>query len=516
MNDQFNRPSGQGSAGEDSGRGADSHSGSTPGFNPPPQGYTRQGGWQAPGGQYQGSGGYSNNGNGQQRPPYYQYGNYQQNPYQAPPNSGNGWQQPSAPGPQKEQPKYQWNFEDYDRLDPIRKRGKKNRGLVVFGVAVLLLMALALVFVSGFGIYNYMSFDSSVAEAGPGSSSPDTAVPDDKTDESLPAVNRDDSVQLEIESRPEEAVVDGKMTIPQVAQAVLPSVVGVVKYERTDFYEPTGVGSGIIMTESGYIVTNAHVVENASDIKIILHNGDPYPAVLVGTDRQTDLAVLKIEAEGLVPAVFGDSTQVVVGETVLAIGNPAGLELAGSVTQGIVSAVDRIVRTTTYTMNYIQTDAAINPGNSGGALVNEYGQVIGINSSKIFATGFEGLGFAIPVADAQPIINDLISHGRVTGRVVLNITAREVDEYDVRKYGVPLGLRVETVNQNVIPGENTLQKNDIITHIAGERVTNFDEVKTILKQHKAGDIVTLTVYRQITSMQSDTFEVQLALVEDQS
>lgn len=209
----------------------------------------------------------------------------------------------------------------------------------------------------------------------------------------------------------------------------------ITTYVNYQNYQAEGMGSGIIIREDGYIVTNAHVVEGAKGITVQLGDGTSYEGRLVGSDSKTDLAVVKVDAENLPAATFGNSDQVKMGEKVLAIGNPQSMDFAGSVTQGIVSGLNRQITaggqngtTVTHYTNLIQTDAAINPGNSGGALVNEYGQVIGINSAKVIATGAEGMGFAIPSNEVKPIVDDLIAYGRVTGRVRLGIYATEVDE----------------------------------------------------------------------------------------
>lgn len=495
MNDQFDKDKKESSGFEDNTsessqkqeptRPSDNDSGySNNGFgNSPYQNNNRQN----PNNQYPPPNGFYNN-----RPP-------QQNPYQYNPNRG--WQNPN-----REEPQYQWNFDDYDRLDMKQSKRKKNKGQFVFGMFLLGLLVVSLISISAYGIYT--SFVALPEQSATGTDSSQGDGSDSQT--STPS--------LDIQGKPNQdnlvPAIGSQMTIPQVAKSVSPSVVGVVQFVRADYYEPSGVGSGIIMSEDGYIITNAHVVQGSSDLKVILDNGEPYEAKLIGADAQTDLAVLKIEATGLVAAQFGSSKDLMVGETVVAIGNPAGMELAGSVTRGIISALDREVKTSSYAMNYIQTDAAINPGNSGGALVNEYGQVIGINSSKIVAEGYEGIGFAIPIDDARPIIEDIIANGRVTGRVVLGITATIVDEVDVRKYNVPLGLRVMSVAESSDIAAKGVQPRDIITHIDENRVTTLDEVKAVLQEHKAGDIVHLKVFRQLNLMQSSTYEVDIALMED--
>ena len=243
------------------------------------------------------------------------------------------------------------------------------------------------------------------------------------------------------------STVSGELTPQEVAKKVIPSVVCIQNYQRSnnnsmfffgggaqsgdagDEVSPASEGSGIIATSDGYIITNAHVVEGASSLKVILSDGTSYEAQLVGSDSITDLAVIKIDATGLQAAEFGSSGDLEVGDSVMAIGNPGGLELSSSVTQGIVSALNRQITNseTGYTMDCIQTDTAINPGNSGGALVNMYGQVVGINSSKIVAEGYEGLGFAIPIDDAQSVISNLKEYGYVKDRAVLGITGQYLD-----------------------------------------------------------------------------------------
>ena len=444
--------------------------------------------------------------NGYYPPPGYQqrgYAGYTP-PYQYSANTG--WQQPESRGVGK----YEWRYEDYERSGRGGGKRKRNRGLVVVVVCVICVVVVGLVGISGYSIYtslNDAELPAALAEA--------EQNPAAEGDTSAPAVAYDD-FQLNITGKPEindTIPVGGKMTIPQVAQTVSPSVVGVVKYQNAQFLEPTGMGSGIIMSDTGYIITNAHVVEQADTVVVYIEGEEEtgYEAVIVGADAQTDLAVLKIEADNLTSAQFGNSDELEVGETVLAIGNPAGLELAGSVTQGIVSAVNRQVATSSYTMTYIQTDAAINPGNSGGPLVNEYGQVIGINSSKIAQVGYEGIGFAIPINDAEPIINDLISTGRVTGRVMLGISGETVNEIVANNYNVPMGVQILEITRGDV---NELRKGDIITHIDGESTKTFDDIRAVLNKHKVGDTVTLTLYRQLSVMQNQTLEVDLVLIED--
>ena len=230
------------------------------------------------------------------------------------------------------------------------------------------------------------------------------------------------------------------LTTPEIVDKVGPAVVGIIN--KTTYGNAYGYygffgqdvdkeieqssGSGVIISSDGYIVTNNHVIENATKLTVILNTGVEYDGKVVGRDASTDLAVVKIEAQNLTFAQMGNSSSLRVGETAIAIGNPLGQEFAGTTTKGIVSGLNRSVTIDNTTMNLIQTDAAINPGNSGGALVNEYGHLIGINTAKISSSTLEGLGFAIPIDEAKPIIEELITNGYVTGRPVIGIAGRAV------------------------------------------------------------------------------------------
>lgn len=312
------------------------------------------------------------------------------------------------------------------------------------------------------------------------------------------------------------------MSDQDIAAKLTPSVVCIQNYQVTRNYgfmqtdtsdssvSPASEGSGIIMSEDGYIITNAHVVEDATSLKVMTSDGETYEAQLVGSDTVTDLAVVKIDATGLTAAEFGSSEDLRVADKVMAIGNPGGHELSSSVTIGYVSALNRAIanNTTGYTMEYIQTDAAINPGNSGGALINEYGQVVGINSAKISATGYEGLGFAIPIDTAQPIISDLIQYGYVKDRAVLGISGQFIDSMTGRFYGLPQGEYVAQLNSSEAQASG-LQVGDVITAIDGQQLDSESTLRSAILSKKPGDTVTLQVYRSSTQ-QSATVELKLS------
>ncbi len=313
----------------------------------------------------------------------------------------------------------------------------------------------------------------------------------------------------------ETANTGTELATTEIAKQVGPAVVGitsVVQGQMSIFGSATqssAQGSGIILSADGYIVTNNHVVADASSVSVTLNTGTDYEAKVIGMDVQTDLAVIKIEPqEELTVAKLGDSTALEVGERVVAIGNPMGLEFFGSVTQGIVSAVNRTISIDNRTMNLIQTDAAINSGNSGGALINARGEVIGINSVKVTSSGVEGMGFAIPISEANPIISDLLEYGYVKGRPIIGISTRDVSEYMSKSYSWPQGAQVMSVTSDSARNAG-LQQGDIITAADGQKVTTGEELNKIKDQHKPGDALKLEVYKYATG-QTENVEVTLS------
>ena len=237
------------------------------------------------------------------------------------------------------------------------------------------------------------------------------------------------------------------------------------------------------------------------EVEVVLNTGTTYKAEIIGQDSKTDLAVLKItpENETLTAAVLGDSTTVEVGELAVAIGNPMGMEFSGSVTAGIISAVNRTMTIDNRTYNLIQTDAAINSGNSGGALINQYGEVIGINSVKLSSEGVEGMGFAIAISEAKPIINDLMQSGHVTGRPLVGIGITET------RYG----LFISSIQEGSGAEEAGLQVNDMILEVDGQKVTSTSEVNEIRDTKKPGDYLTFKILRE-----SETMEISVKLTEE--
>lgn len=305
--------------------------------------------------------------------------------------------------------------------------------------------------------------------------------------------------------RQEPSEANGEaLDIPSVAEKVGPAIVGIVsKGNVSGFFPQTvdlGSGSGIIITEDGYVVTNYHVVEGATEVSVVLSTGEEYSAVLKGADERSDLAVIKIDAHDLPVASFGVSSDMRVGEQVIAIGNPLGLELQGSITVGYLSSANRTIEVDGRDMKLIQTDAAINPGNSGGALVNLYGEVIGINTVKMQATGVEGLGFAIPSDEAKPIIEDILEYGYVRGRPQIGISGQDITDQYARYYNLQPGVLVREVYEGSAAAAAGVQVGDVITKINGTKISSVTELNNEKEKYKAGEEIELTIYRDNKEM----------------
>ncbi len=300
------------------------------------------------------------------------------------------------------------------------------------------------------------------------------------------------------------------LTTPEIVDKVGPAVVGIINkttfgnaYGYYGFYGANldeeieqGSGSGVIISADGYIVTNNHVVENATKISVITNTGKEFDARVIGKDPSTDIAVIKIDVTGLIYAQMGTSSDLRVGDTAIAIGNPLGQEFAGTTTKGIISGLNRSVTIDNKSLNLIQTDAAINPGNSGGALVNEYGHLIGINTAKISSNTLEGLGFAIPIDEAKPIIEELVKNGYVTGRPVIGIGGRAVTKEDARAYNMKVGVYVLSLTPNGPAYMSGIKIGDIIVECEGEPIETVDDINEIKNKKSAGDEIKVKIYRQ--------------------
>ncbi len=408
---------------------------------------------------------------------------------------------------------YQWDFNKYESVEQGRTQNQKKssgKGLKVFLGIIAALVGICVISLSSVGIYKMLSGENGFF---PVEQEPEGTIGfiGDEEKNELP--------KLDLQDIPEDSTVstDGKLSATEVYKMASPSVVGIVQYQYSYSFEPAGSGSGIILSEDGYIVTNAHVIDGAEMVKVVLYNEEEYEAVIVGSDKQTDIAVLKIEANNLVEAEFGDSSQVEIGETVYALGNPGGLSLQSSFTDGMISGLNRVITTddSIYSMTVLQTSAAINPGNSGGALINEYGQVIGITSSKIVSTDYEGIGFAIPTEQAKPIIEEIINNGYVSGRARLGITGTTIDSVTAKYYDVPEGVQIITIEEDGSLFGTEAKVGDIIIAYNGEDVTRMEDLQGFLAESKPGDEVELTLYRySATRMNDRTFTVTIKLAEN--
>ncbi|MBQ8435171.1 MAG: trypsin-like peptidase domain-containing protein [Oscillospiraceae bacterium] len=327
----------------------------------------------------------------------------------------------------------------------------------------------------------------------------------------------------------EQAYMDenGKYTVEGIAAVISPKIVEIYIYEKKNSEIISKSGSGIIVSHDGYIVTNTHVLDGAEKYVVKTHDGATYNAELKGRDAKTDIAVVRIDANGLIPAQFGDSNQVVQGESVVCAGNPEGL--TGSITEGIVSGLNRKIKTeqTGFEMNCIQTDAAISPGNSGGALVNMYGQVIGITSSKYAATTSEGLGFAIAINDAKPIIEELINQGYVSGRVrigitfysayanYMNVMFKEEFGFDIPKE-LENSLWIEEISNDCDISNTELKPKDFILSIDGKKVGDYESLESVIKGKSGGDKVTAKCARVSDKGEISYFDIEFKLMADRS
>ena len=396
---------------------------------------------------------------------------------------------PHSEAPHSEAPHFETLKDDKPVKTEIKKKDKK-RGLGAGGIAILVAVCILVSALAGFGgAYMYGEVKNSGIIGG-------------------------NVVVNKVESSGEQvSITQGSVSevIANISDTVVEiTTEAVVKGSFFGNYVSEGAGSGVIMSEDGYIITNNHVISGADTIKVRAKDGTEYSATLISTDSQADIAVIKVDANSLHAVTFGSSDSVTVGEPAIAIGNPLG-ELGGTVTTGIVSALDREVAIDGNTMRLLQTDASINPGNSGGGLFNMKGELIGIVNAKSAGSDVEGLGFAIPVDTAYAVATELISKGYVSGRPMLGITIAEISSMnDYMKYAnSELGKYIEGFGVYVVADERgNFQLGDRIVAVDGTNVESLDNISGILSNHSVGDEVTVTVYRS-----RKTEEVKVTLVE---
>lgn len=388
------------------------------------------------------------------------------------------------------------------------KKKSKKKGLKVVLSIVAIILALSIAF--GIG-----------ASVGRNDSNPS---------DSSESVTGDGTV-ITNEETPDSAEVTGeKLTTEQIAEIGRASNVGVLVYTSSGYQSTeteAGEGTGIVAKrsedgKSTYILTCAHVISDKGvSVKILLEDGTTYDADIVGYDQQTDVGVLKVNTTKLTCATFGDFSKLKVGSPVYAVGNPGGSEFFGSVTNGIVSAISRSINNEIgYTMDCIQHNAAINPGNSGGALLNEYGQVIGINSSKIASTEYEGMSFSVPISTALEVANDLIAKGYVPNRPKLGITYSLASSHNtyamiVQIKGLPAGsLIIRSISTDSDLKTSDIQVGDMITAVNGKELDTADVLLDIIDKSSVGDELKLKICRVSTDYSLEEFEVSAKLIED--
>ena len=368
-------------------------------------------------------------------------------------------------------------------IAPPEKKKKSRRGLWIF----LALLSVLLVVVVVAVVHSLGDHGGAVLPDGDGDASSIIHL-GGEVETTIPVVKAEEGLRLQLEEKMGE-----ELTIQQVYAAVNPAVITVVTNEQVG----SSVGTGVLMTEDGYFITNAHVIDGGKSCWIILASGVTYDAQLVGYDAEMDLAVLKaVDAKGLPTARFASSDNAVVGDTVYAIGNPLGIELRGTLTNGIISAVNRDVEMDGRTLTLLQTNAALNNGNSGGPLINTAGQVIGINVMKMTNRGMdyeatvEGLGFALPMSDMVFVVNDILAHGYFRGIPTIGIMVMTKSHEDGSTY-----VLVDSVTKGSGAEKAGLQAGDIVLAADGEAMDDINDLLMVRRNHGVGDTTVLTIRR---------------------
>lgn len=479
-----------------------------------------------------------------QTPPRDGYSPQQNGYYQQTPYYGSPYQQQYNPSQAQQayrpmQPQQGYNQQPsmgYYRTDtneyiyspnPPKKKGGAGKAAIIVIVSLLCIFVVSIMFYSAYsfvtdgssmnsdGLYNrHETNDELDGRWRPSDGKNDkedknNTFTDDDTEKinegAAPAVGELTAIR-DFPTIEQLAAPDDAMPLPDIYDKVSKSVVGI----SCPVKNGTQTGTGFIISEDGYVVTNAHVIDGATSIMIVDGELNEYNAEVIGSDTQTDIAVLRINPDeiDLAPVEFGKSGELRIGELTVAIGNPLGFDLYGTMTTGIVSGLDRSVTIGDYNMNLLQTSASINHGNSGGPLIDAYGRVIGITSAKIDSTYGEGLGFAIPIDEAVPIIESLIRYGYVPGRPAIGISGQDIDDMISLFYNMPKGFYVMKVVEGSGADKAGIRTGDIIIGIEGETVKTMEELNAVKNNFAVGDTVTLTIYRG-----GQNFDVDVTLTE---
>lgn len=387
---------------------------------------------------------------------------------------------------------YQFTFDDLDPFyeEALKKQRKNSTGKFLKSLAVFALFVAFTVTVSFGSVYIYTEHFAPASQ----SNNSTTQNTSQNTVTYLPTSTSD------------------SLTTPQIYEKTINSVVAISTYLNQGGYQQAiGTGTGIIMSEDGYIITNAHVIEDGNQITVTLNDGTEYQAQVVGSDSKVDIAVIKVEATGLTAGNFGDSDSLVHGEPAIVIGNPLGMDFAGTITDGIISSTSREVKIDNYIMNLLQTNAAVNPGNSGGPLINCRGEIVGVVSAKISVDDVEGIGFAIPINTALNVANDFIEYGYVKNRPMLGISVEVVPEQYAQFYGSQPGLKVVSVQDGSAADLAGIMPGDRIISFNGTEISTSAELDYEKDKYNIGDTVKITVLRE-----NQEITLDLTLMENTS
>ena len=387
---------------------------------------------------------------------------------------------------------YQFTFDDLDPFyeEALKKQRKNSTGKFLKSLAVFALFVAFTVTVSFGSVYIYTEHFAPASQ----SNNSTTQNTSQNTVTYLPTSTSD------------------SLTTPQIYEKTINSVVAISTYLNQGGYQQAiRTGTGIIMSEDGYIITNAHVIENGNQITVTLNDGTEYQAQVVGSDSKVDIAVIKVEATGLTAGNFGDSDSLVHGEPAIVIGNPLGMDFAGTITDGIISSTSREVKIDNYIMNLLQTNAAVNPGNSGGPLINCRGEIVGVVSAKISVDDVEGIGFAIPINTALNVANDFIEYGYVKNRPMLGISVEVVPEQYAQFYGSQPGLKVVSVQDGSAADLAGIMPGDRIISFNGTEISTSAELDYEKDKYNIGDTVKITVLRE-----NQEITLDLTLMENTS